>query len=233
MTVEAIVQARRGSRRLPGKVLMDLGGSSLLRRVIDRLTGIEKISRVIVATTDLEEDDAVEKEALRCGADVFRGSRDDVLGRFLDALKVFPADYVLRVTADNPLTDRRGAERLAGLSLEGGFDYIVEKGLPVGAGVEAVSRKALEESSVTSEPSHREHVTLFIKENTSRFRVLLLDPPPELMRPEVRLTVDNRDDMEFVRAMVETLGPTRKDFSLEEVLKIHDQIRCQACTLAL
>jgi spore coat polysaccharide biosynthesis protein SpsF len=101
----AIVQARMGSTRLPGKVLEDLCGETVLGRVIERVAACERIDDVVVATTDLSRDDAVAREAARRGAKVFRGSEEDVLGRYFGAATKFSAEVVVRVTADSPLFD--------------------------------------------------------------------------------------------------------------------------------
>ena len=104
MTTLAVVQARMGSTRLPGKVLADLGGRPLLRFLLDRLSDLD-VDHLVVATSDLPGDDAVADVAAAAGVEVVRGSERDVLARFVAALDEHPADTVVRLTADCPLVD--------------------------------------------------------------------------------------------------------------------------------
>lgn len=199
-----ILQARMGSRRLPGKTLMAIGTLNVLEHCIARLdvAGLP----LIVATTDRAEDDAIEVAARRVGAQVFRGDADDVLGRYIAAAKTFEVTSIVRATGDNPLVDADGPLRVVELARNIRVDHVVESGLPIGAAVEVVSLSALERAAdLITDRYDREHVTSFIRRD-ARFQSLRAMAPRHLRRPGLRLTVDTAEDLEFVRAVLESMG---------------------------
>jgi spore coat polysaccharide biosynthesis protein SpsF (cytidylyltransferase family) len=204
-TAAIILQARLGSRRLPGKVLADLAGRSVLGHCIWRLqaSGIP----VIVATTTRSEDHAVVREAERYGAFSFRGAVDDVLGRYLAAADAFEVTEIIRATADNPAVDLDAPARVLAQIRRTGVDHIVECGLPYGAAVEAVTTAALARAAAeTQDPYDREHVTPFVRRTTG-FTMLSAMAPGHLRRPELRLTVDTPEDLRHMRVL---LAPYRQ-----------------------
>ena len=197
-----ILQARMGSSRLPGKVLAPLGDRSILARCIERLQAA-RVGEVLVATTTRPEDEAVVAEAEAAGVDVVRGPVDDVLARFVGALDGWTGPYVIRATADNPFVDVDGPARLLRL-LDAGADYAIEEGLPIGAAVEAMRVEVLRAAGALAVTAYdREHVTPFIRQAGDRFAVCTAPAPFELRQPSLRLTVDTRDDLQFVRSLVE------------------------------
>jgi spore coat polysaccharide biosynthesis protein SpsF len=199
-----ILQARLGSRRLPGKVLAQLGSRSVLEHCVIRLTrsGLP----IIVATTDRAEDDAVEREARRLGTQVFRGDEQDVLGRFLAAAHAFDLTRIIRATADNPLVDSDGPRRVLELGRRVQADHVVECGLPVGTAVEAVTVDALRRAkTLITDPYDREHVTSFVRRD-HRFRALRAVAPGDVRRPGLRLTVDTQEDLDFLRSVFVIMG---------------------------
>src|SRR3954469_25257635 len=119
----AIIQARLGSTRLPGKVLKPLGGGIVLDHAIERCRAIPSIDAVVIATTDRDEDSAVVAAAERAGALVHRGSAEDVLQRYASAAEMAEADIVLRVTSDCPLIDPAICDRVIRLRAETKADY--------------------------------------------------------------------------------------------------------------
>jgi spore coat polysaccharide biosynthesis protein SpsF len=192
-----VLQARMGSTRLPGKVLERIGRWSLLEHCVRRLANSGH--PVIVATTTLPEDDAVEAAARNLGAAVFRGDVDDVLGRYLAASRSFNLTRVIRATGDNPLVDTGAVNRTLAFQERVGADHVVECGLPVGTAVEAVRVDALERSiALAVDPYDREHVTSLMRRDT-RFTALRAVAPGALRRPGLRLTVDTAEDLEFLR----------------------------------
>ncbi len=201
-----VLQARLGSTRLPRKVLAPLAGRPLLEHCILRLRAAG-VGPVVLATTDAAEDDALVDLAATLDVPVFRGSADDVLGRYIGAAVRYGLDPVIRATGDNPLVDSAAAGRLLPLFDRAGVDYACEVGLPVGAAVEAVRMEALiQVALLASDPSDREHVTTFVKRRQDLFRVRMVPAPAALRSPALRLTVDTADDLAHVRALVDATG---------------------------
>lgn len=206
MSALIVLQARMGSTRLPGKILADVGGHSVLARCVRRLEA-SGVGPVIVATTTADADAATEAEAVRLGAPVYRGDATDVLARYMGAVAWWGgARYVVRATADNPAVDpdacRRVLERL-----DRGADYVVEVGLPVGTAVEGVRVGVLADAARrATDPYDREHVTAFIRRARHLYRVVEPAAPAALWRPALRLTVDTADDLAFVRRVYAEAG---------------------------
>jgi spore coat polysaccharide biosynthesis protein SpsF (cytidylyltransferase family) len=209
MTTAVVLQARMGSTRLPGKVLALVGGRTMLAHCINRLR-VQSNLPVIVATTTEPEDDLVAREAERCGADVLRGPADDVLGRFAMAVKAYGLDDLIRATADNPAVDLDAPLRTLALLHFTGAHHIVERGMPYGTVVEAVSAKAiLQADECATEPYDREHVTPYIRRE-ERFRAMDALAPGHVRAPKLRLTVDTAEDLDFMRrayAVVDVADP--------------------------
>ena len=198
-TVGIILQARVGSRRLPGKALASVGGTSVLRRCLHRL-GKSGVGSVVLATTDQSEDDELATLARRMEVEVYRGSTDDVLGRFVEAALLYRFEMVVRATGDNPAVDIDAAARLSRLLNESDADYAVEEGLPCGTGVEIVRTTALVQSAIlTARADDREHVTTFIKRQPHLFRLTRVAAPPRLARPNLRFTIDTAADLSYMR----------------------------------
>lgn len=205
-TVGIIVQARAGSTRLPGKVLMPLAGKPLLERVFDRLRRCVHAERLILATGDTPENDPVADLAKRLDVDVFRGSEDDVLDRYFRCARHFGLTHIVRATGDNPFVDPEEVDRLIFMCRAAGLDYVhafSEGGLPVGIGAEIMTMDALERSwRHGAAPRHREHVNEYILENPGLFRWATLDAPPEKRAPSLRLTVDTPEDFALAERLL-------------------------------
>lgn len=220
--VAGILQARVGSTRLPGKVLMRIVDATILEHVIERAKRIPSLDTIIVATTKRPEDDSIVKIIEKRGVGIFRGDEDDVLGRFIGAGSNVGATTVLRITTDNPLFCPDIAERIISEHLRGGFDYTSMEGLPLGVTTEAVSMDALILANhlLRKGDPHREHVTSFIREEKDRFRVKLLHPPPYLRRPDWRLTVDTKDDLRLISKIYDSLYRPGKIIDIMDVINL-------------
>lgn len=195
-SVGLVVQARMGSTRLPGKVLLPIGDLPLLGHVLGRLTQLALPWRVVVATTTDERDDAIVSWCGQAGVATFRGSEHDVLDRYLQCARASDFQNVVRLTADNPFTDVPELEQLVQLHLAGGFDYSHSFGMmPLGVGAEIITQSALERSHLEGrEPHHREHVNEYILEHPELFRIGVLGVAEDKWAPELRLTVDTEED---------------------------------------
>jgi spore coat polysaccharide biosynthesis protein SpsF len=181
---------------------MKIGQWSILARAIQRLKRTS-LDGIVVLTTRLEEDDEIICEARNYGAEVYRGPELDVLRRYQEASEYFKPEIIIRATADNPLIDIGSVDRIIRAVRIDGLDYCMERDLPAGAATEAVTAAALGivDQKATA-PPHREHVTLYIKDHAEQFRVAFLDPPEEVRRPDVRITVDTRADFESVANLI-------------------------------
>lgn len=196
-----ILQARYASTRLKGKALEPIGGCSMLERCLRRLVGAG-VAHVVLATTRDAEDDALEAIAAKIGVPTYRGDTNDVLGRFLGAAEAFDLDPIIRATGDNPGVDIQGPGRLLAALRSGETDYVREEGLPFGAGVEAFTAAALTLAATKARsPYDREHVTTYFRRHPKLFRVHELAAPAPLWRPLLRLSVDTRQDLAWVREL--------------------------------
>ncbi len=209
-----------GSSRLPGKVLLKIRGKTILERVIWRLRAASTVDGVVVLTTTLDEDDAIVLEAERLEAPVHRGPEIDVLRRFQQAARRFRPDIIIRATADNPLIDIGSVDRIVRAIRASDLEYCIENSLPVGGATEAITAPALERSDLESrDPGHREHVTLYVKENLNKFRAAFLSPPDTLCRPDLRITVDTPEDFVFVEDLILALPEGDQPLPLEQYLR--------------
>jgi spore coat polysaccharide biosynthesis protein SpsF len=203
MRVIGVVQARMGSTRLPGKVLMDLGGRTALGLQLLRLRRAA-LDELVVATSDRSIDDAIVAEAATVGVCVVRGPEHDVLGRFGAVLQTVSADDVVRLTADCPLTDPHLVDDIVARHRAAKADYTsntIIRSFPDGLDVEVVSRSALEVAlqEATAE-EEREHVTPFIYRRPERFRLAQFVGDFALERE--RWTLDTKEDLERLRDIV-------------------------------
>ena len=200
-----VLQARMGSRRLPGKVLALVAGRPMLEHCIERLRAASGLP-VVLATTTREEDDRVAKEGKRLGVEVVRGPDEDVLARFVLAASSLSLTEVIRATADNPAVDMDAPRRVLELRRCTRADRVVECGLPQGTAVEAISVESLARcAELATDPYDREHVTTLLRRDP-RFRAIPAMAPAALFRPSLRLTVDTRDDLEWIRQVFDRAG---------------------------
>ena len=204
--VGIVLQARLGSTRLPGKALATIGGLSLLERCLRRLVR-SQAGQVVLATTRLPQDDALASVATRMGLGVYRGSADDVLGRYVSAATAFAFDIVIRATGDNPAVDIEAPGRVLAALNGLHADYVCEDGLPYGAAVEAVTRQALLRAECEArDADDREHVTTWVKRRSDLWNLAFPAPPMPLRRPDLRLTVDTPADLAYVRSLFARAG---------------------------
>lgn len=196
MTIGAVVQARMGSTRLPGKVLKPIAGRPLLDHVVGRLSSLRNEVLLVVATSVEVNDDAIVERCGILGVRCFRGSEHDVLDRYATCARAYGLDHIVRLTADNPFTDVEELDRLIDLHLAQGNDYTHSFGvMPLGVGAEIFTRAALERSDSDGHKiNHREHVNEYVQENPHIFRIGQLDVSAAKNHPEISLTVDTEDD---------------------------------------
>ncbi len=200
-----LLQARMGSSRLPGKVMKPILGKPMLYYTVETLKKSTVIERIVLATSGKKTDDVLVDFARDNGIDIFRGSEDNVLERFYLAAKQYPDDYYFRSTGDNPIIDYQNPLRMLTYLKEGGYDYICERGMPVGAVLETFTSEALERCFNEAETADdREHVTLYMK-NSGRYKAGFNEAPGAFRFPELRLTVDYPEDFQRATEIIEAI----------------------------
>lgn len=234
------------SSRLPGKVLLDIGGRPMLERVVERARRAGSLRQVVVATTVDPSDDPVERLCRERDYPCYRGSAQDVLDRYYQAARLFSAEIIVRITADCPLIDPQVIDRtvyaflgldvgdnaspgLRGLSLSSlPYDFAANRlpppwgrTYPIGLDVEVCTFTALEQAWKEAVlPHQREHVMPFFYENPERFRILLVDHDKDY--GALRWTVDTPQDLELLRRIYAHFEG-RDDFSWLEVLALFER----------
>jgi len=227
MKIAAIIQARMGSTRLPGKVFVDLEGEPMLVRVVNRVERAAALDLVIVATTVEPADDQIAEFCVARGWPCFRGSQNDVLDRYYNAAVAHEVDAVVRITSDCPLIEPviidRVVERYRINQTE--IDYVTNSRLtpltfPRGLDTELMSFEILKRTwTEAKEPSEREHVTLYIYKHPEIFNINKLDNDVDYSY--MRWAIDTKEDLEFVRNIYRYFGHDR--FSFQQVLAVLEQ----------
>jgi spore coat polysaccharide biosynthesis protein SpsF len=204
MRVVAVIQARTGSTRLPGKVLAMIGDRPLFAWTIAALRAVPAIDVVVLATSDEPADDGLAAAAAGLAL-VHRGSARDVLARVRDAAAPHAPDLVVRGTADNPFPDPDVIGAQVALCVAGGFDYVGTSGYPLGIAAEVARASALDAAArEATAPAEREHVMPFLYGHPERFRIGALPPPAATVHS--RYTVDTQEDLALVRALAARIG---------------------------
>ena len=201
MKVVAIVQARMGSTRLPGKVLMDLGGATVLSRVVQRLRRCSQLEEIVVATTDQVADQVIVANCAQLGVACFRGSETDVLDRYHSAAEAFSADVILRITSDCPLIDPEVVDNVARALIEQRADVacnILPRTYPRGLDTEVFTKEALKKAwRGSNQPHQREHVTTLFYERPEMFHLASVREGQDFSH--YRWTLDTPDDLRLIR----------------------------------
>jgi len=221
MTVVAIIQARMTSTRLPGKVLMDIGGRPALEQMIRRVKQSNRLDMVTVATTVHATDDPIVALCARMETPVFRGDEQDVLGRFLGAAQNLRADTLVRLTGDCPMHDAAVIDHCIDQFTAGSYDYLSnvrQRTYPNGLDVEVFTIQALKQSARDAQTKFwREHVTTYIRdtENPGGFEIGSVAQDHD--DSALRWTLDTAEDLARIRRYFNAL-PDR--FSWRDALKI-------------
>jgi spore coat polysaccharide biosynthesis protein SpsF len=221
-----ILQARVGSSRLPGKVLMPILGVPMLLRQIERVRLSARIERLLVATSKDVSDNSIEVLCRDNLVQCFRGELDDVLDRFYQAARVHNPHHVVRLTGDCPLCDPVIIDRVVEFHLIGGFDYTsntIRPTFPDGLDVEVFRFNCLQQAWQDAKlPSQREHVTSFIHQQPDRFTLGNFSCDADLS--SLRWTVDEPLDFELVSRIYETLYPINPNFDMQAILDLLDRM---------
>lgn len=224
MKTVVIIQARMGSTRLPGKVMMKLCGKIVLEHIITRVKQAKEIDDIVIATTVQEEDNSIVEEARKLGVKFFRGSEEDVLSRYYYAAKENNADIVVRITSDCPLIDPKIVDGIISLYKKNKYDLVTNAGsdlsqrtYPRGLDTEVFSFEKLENAYIEAKKNYqREHVTPFIYENSTNIFYYKND----IDYSKHRWTLDTEEDSELINKIYEELYNGKHDFYLEEILEL-------------
>lgn len=227
--VAGIVQARMGSTRLPGKVLLPLGAWPVIACVLDRLSASQRLDEIVVAITENVEDDVLHDAVTSCGFAAVRGSAEDVLARFEYAAKQTCADVVVRITADCPLVDGTLLDRMLERFLaQPGSDYmsnVMRRTYPRGLDLEIFTAEALFAAAASArQPYEREHVTPYIYQHPAQFRLLSYENPDGADYSSIRLTLDTPEDYALLRRIYGAFAINRpRDLSVPAIVKMLEE----------
>lgn len=219
--IVAIVQARMGSTRFPGKALAMLGKKTVFEHVVERTAASREVGRIVVATTRLAEDDALESLCGTIGVPCYRGSTDDVLERFFEAAKKAGAEHIVRVCADSPFIDPVLMDRIVAdhLKKKADFTYMVlTQDVLWGTASCVFNYASLEKMHMTTKSAmDREHVTLYMLDHPAEYRMNPVFPDKYMMKP-YRVTLDTKEDYEVIRKVYDALGGGERMFFTKEIM---------------
>lgn len=225
-----VIQARRGSTRLPGKVLMPLAGKPLLYRMYERVAASKTPKEIVVATTDSPGDDEVESICREYGIDCYRGHETDLLDRHYKASLPYNAKHVSKIPSDCPLICPDVIDAVLGfyLSNQGKYDYVSNlhpASHPDGHDVEVMPAEVLEAAWKEADKDfEREHTTPFIWERPERFRIGNVQWETGLdLSMSRRMTIDYPEDYEFIRAVYDELYNESECFKLCDIMLLLDR----------
>ena len=230
--VIAIIQARMGSTRFPGKMMVDLEGYPIIRWVLERLQRAQTVDQVILATSTLTRDDPLVGQAEALGVAVFRGDEEDVLGRFIEAANIHKAGAVVRVCGDNPLIAPEAVDLLVREFISSTADYAFNhiprnnNDYPDGLGAEITHRETLENiAKKTIELKYREHVASYIWDHPADFSILTVACPDAWKDPQsqIKLDIDNHSDLQLLRKLCRNMT---FDVSISEILERWQTYQC-------
>lgn len=215
----AIIQARMGSTRLPGKTMMNLEGIPILEHVIRRLNRVSEIDIIIVATSTKDDDDIIEQYCNSRNIPCVRGSEDNVLGRFGIASTRYPADVYVRATADNPMIDIRLVEKMLSFFYQEELTYTCYKKYPIGSGVEIFSSESLLQALNKADRKYElEHVTPYMYERMDNRNVRYYTSIED--DSNIRLTIDTERDFLFAKELFTRLYEFNPYFGICEIKEL-------------
>ncbi|MCO6354230.1 NTP transferase domain-containing protein [Pseudoalteromonas shioyasakiensis] len=225
MKTNVFIQARMSSSRLPGKVLETIVGKPMLLHIVERLKHATLVDKIVVLTSDEQSDDIIKDMCENHSIDCFRGSLNNVLERFFLASEEFPADNIVRITADCPLVDSQLVDEIITKHINGNADFTSNCHPPMypdGLDVEVLKLEALHKAQLNASTSHqKEHVTPYIFTHPEQFICINFNAPKLI--PTYRLTVDHPEDLTLVRKIYGALYESNSNFNLKLILKLLEQ----------
>jgi len=203
--IGCIIQARMGSTRLPGKVMLKIDKKNpVIHYVLEQIRQSKYLEDVVVATTNLKEDDIIAEFAKNYGINIFRGSSTDVLDRYYQCAKKFSFSKIVRITCDNPLIDPITVDDIIKIFMSNDYDYVsntIKRTFPYGTETEIFSFDALEKAwKYSNDPYEREHVTPYFYNKNNKFKITNFSSHTDLSK--FRWTIDEKNDLELVKLLV-------------------------------
>lgn len=232
MKIGAIIQARLSSKRLPNKVLMPLPfgeGISAIEQIYSRLSKSKKIDCIALASSDSEEDIEMTTNLKKKGLKCYNGSLNDVLDRVYKVAKTEQLDCIVRITGDCPCLDVSIIDDAIEYHLEKNADFTtlsaLQRSFPIGIDAAVIKFGALENAWINATHDfEREHVTpYFYKSNPDRFSIQQLPASKEQIRPDLRLTLDTKEDYTFLCSVYDYLYNENNYFGLDDILRLIDR----------
>ncbi len=220
--VVAVLAARMNSSRMYGKSMASLSGIPSLEHIINRLQHCRFIDDIVVATTETEHDDPIRECTNRLGVLCFSGSENDILDRTVKAANLVDTKHVVIVNGDSPIIDPQIVDIIVQTYLDEEPDYASNTWIeswPIGTEAEVCSLQILEKiNNDSDDPAHHEHVTLYIHENRDKYKVIDITAPEDERWPELRLTLDTKEDYKLISLIYESLFPNNPLFGIKEII---------------
>ena len=222
--VAILIAARMKSTRLPKKCMLMIEDQPLICHLIDRMKASKMADAVVLCTSENPEDAVLAEQAKKKSIPFVKGSKDDVMGRFLKAAEMVKADIIVRVTGDNPLTSPQFIDDAIKHHIKTGAEYTSTKELPQGTKGEVISVSALKKAHTLAEdPNYSEYMTWYFTENAGFFKTEKAPVEEALRRPQYRLTVDTPEDYKLVKQIYRRLYTPGKIIPLKEAVKLLDE----------
>ena len=232
-----VIQARMNSTRFPNKVMSDLSGAPLIERILQRVKRVKKIGKIIIATTKGKEDNILVEIAKSNKVEIFRGSENDLVDRYYQAVKGKSVGHILRLPADNPIPDPLEYNRLISYHLKTNNDFssnicnFMSNGYPDGFGVEIFTVNSLKKIWKNEKrKKFREHIALNFydykkdKKNIKfNFKIGTVKCPKKISRPKLVFDVDYYKDYLFIKQIYEYFLPQKKNFTASDVIKWYEK----------
>jgi len=233
--VVALIAARMGSSRFPGKTLSNLYGKPMIERMLERVRFSKSIDQVVLATTINKEDDPLEEWSNKMNILCYRGSSDDVLGRIKGAVDEFKPDTIVELLGDNPIVDSGIIDSAVKKYNDNNYDYLATvtneyklakdslKKFPIGVRVQVFSPETIIKCyNLANEYKHREHATSYIADNPEIFNTGFLEADNQFLpcnRPDLTFAVNHRENLEMINAIFDECYEDNDNFTLESAIR--------------
>ena len=221
MKTAVFIPARVKSTRLPRKVLFEVKGKTIIEHLIERIKSAKLPNMIVLCTTIKPEDDSLMDIAKKCGIEYFRGSETDILDRYLNAAQKYGVDFIVNVDGDDVFCDPDLVDKTVEAFVKSGADFITWRSLPLGASPCGIKVGALRRVCELKEGSDTETGWGLYFTDTGLFKIEYLEPENgELKRPDIRMTLDYPEDLEFVKEVFDRLYTPGRIFTLKDILKL-------------